>query len=384
MDKGVAMKIAAYNVENLFDRAKVFNEDLETSTPILKAESRINQIFEKDIYTAADKKEILGHLETLGLLRTDEGEFAWLRRNRGALLNRPRKKKGEKAKPVTVVANGRQDWIGWVELKTAPVDEVAVLNTGRVIRDVNADVLAVVEAENRTALKQFSDALLEQVNGRPYDQIMLIDGNDDRGIDVGLMTKLGYDIGLMRSHVQELRANGEPVFARDCPEYAVTTPNNETIWFLPNHFSSKFGGNDPSKIARRADQAAKVAEIYRRLRKEKQNKVVVLGDFNDTPDSAPLQSLLAETDLKDVSLHPKFDTGPFKGKGTFGNGSDKNKIDYLLLSPALFKRVTACGLFRMGAWPGKQNPKWPVYPEVKEERDVASDHHVIWVEIRDP
>ena len=84
------MKIAAYNVENLFDRAKVFNEDIETSTPILKAESRINQIFEKDIYTAADKKEILGHLETLGLLRTDEGEFAWLRRNRGALLNRPR------------------------------------------------------------------------------------------------------------------------------------------------------------------------------------------------------------------------------------------------------------------------------------------------------
>lgn len=378
------MKFASYNVENLFDRAKVFNEDVAVSTPILKAESRVNQIFEKEVYTAADKKEILKHLETLGLLRSDEGEYAWLRRNRGALLHRPRTKKGEKPKPVTVVANGRGDWIGWVELKTAPVREEAVLNTGRVIRDVNADVLAVVEAENRTALHQFSAALLEEVNGRPYDQIMLIDGNDDRGIDVGLMTKLGYDIGLMRSHVQDLRENGEPVFSRDCPEYEVTTPKGETIWFLPNHFSSKFGGDNPDKKKRRADQAAKVAEIYRRLRKEKQNKVVVLGDLNDTPDSEPLQELLANTDLKDVSLHPKFDTGPFKGKGTFGNGSDKNKIDYLLLSPALYKRITACGLFRMGAWPGKQNPKWPVYPELKDEKDVASDHHVIWVEIRDP
>jgi hypothetical protein len=44
---------------------------------------------------------------------------------------------------------------------------------------------------------------------------------------------------------------GEPIYSRDCPEYAVTTPTGERIWVLPNHFKSKFGGNDPASIAKR-------------------------------------------------------------------------------------------------------------------------------------
>lgn len=373
------MKIAAYNVENLFNRAKAFEAQQEIATEVLKAESRLNQIFTQPVYSDDDKAEIIEHLKRLRLLRSDEGPYAWLRRLRGKLLNRPR----DRSKPVTVVAAGRESWVGWVELKSVPVGETAILNTGRVIRDVDADILAVVEAENRIALKQFSDTMLRKVDGRPYDQIMLIDGNDDRGIDVGLMTKLGYDIGLMRSHVHDLGEFGGTIFARDCPEFAVNTPKGETIWVLPNHFSSKFGGDNPAKRARREGQARQAAAIYARLRDEGHDKVVVLGDFNDTPDSPPLQPLLAETDLKDISEHPSFDTGPFKGKGTFGPGTDRNKIDYLLLSPALFARVAAGGLFRMGAWPGKR-PKWPVYPQLKSETMVASDHHVVWAEISEP
>jgi endonuclease/exonuclease/phosphatase family metal-dependent hydrolase len=130
-------------------------------------------------------------------------------------------------------------------------------------------------------------------------------------------------------------------------------------------------------------QAAKVAEIYNRLKKEGDRNIVVLGDFNDTPDSAPLRSLLKDTDLKDVSQHPAFDTGTYKGTGTFGPGTAAHKIDYLLLSPALFKRVTSCGLFRKGAWPGNgAKPRWEVYPELKREEHAASDHHLIWAELK--
>lgn len=79
-------------------------------------------------------------------------------------------------------------------------------------------------------------------------------------------------------------------------------------------------------------------------------------------------------------MDPTFDTGEFAGKGTFGLGNDNNKIDYLLLSPALFARVTSCGLFRKGAWPGKSPRRWTVYEELKEEAHVASDHHAVsWV-----
>jgi endonuclease/exonuclease/phosphatase family metal-dependent hydrolase len=378
------MKIAAFNVENLFDRAKILNQDDEAETQsILDAVSQLNSLFEHDSYTNDILKQMGQLVVQLGLDKSDEGTFVILRQIRGRIISRPRNQ------PFEFKASGRQDWVGWAELRTAPVNEIAVMNTGRVIRDVDADILAVVEAENRVALKQFSDLILEEVGGTPYTQIMVIDGNDQRGIDVGLMTKTDYEIGLMRSHIHDLQDDGTPIFSRDCPEYSVKTLSGETIWILPNHFKSKFGGDNPDSRQKRLVQATRTAQIYQRLRSEGQNLVVVLGDLNDTPDSPPLQPLLTDTDLKDVSAHPSFDTGEFTGRegtdergiGTFGLGNDDQKIDYLLLSPDLFSRVRASGLFRKGAWPGTRPPRWSVYPELKKEIHVASDHHVIWAEL---
>lgn len=384
------MKIAAFNVENLFDRAKAFNEDLEDAQRAIRATAELNAVFEEEVYTPARKNRILELVETLELNRFNEGPVALVRTIRGKVLKRPQ------SGGVEVVADGRGDWIGWAELKTAPVDEVAVLNTGRVIRDVDADILAVVEAEDRVALKKFTQFVSGKVNEElpaaerpaPYAQIMLVDGNDNRGIDVGLMTKAGFEIGLMRSHIHDLKPDGNPIYSRDCPEYAVTTPDGETIWVLPNHFKSKFGGDNPDSRAKREAQARRTAEIYQALRDDGQDKVVVLGDMNDRPDSDPLQPLLEGTDLRDVSERDDFEfefnlppRPTNRGIGTFGLGNDSNKIDYLLLSPALFGRVTAAGLFRKGAWPGKRPPRWEVYEQLEEEIQVASDHHVIWVEI---
>ncbi len=376
------MRIAAYNVENLFDRTKVLsNPNPALTSTVLSAEAELNRLFQKPVYTAADKTRIVALMTTLGLTKKDEGPFVWLRKIRGKIVKRP------KTGPMTVVADGRASWVGWVEHKTAPVNDIAIMNVGRVLRDVGADILAVVEAENRIALKEFTDIVLLSVNaetpgtGTRYASVMLIDGNDTRGIDVGLLTKQGFSIGDMRSHVADPADNGGPLFSRDCPEYAVTTPGGETIWVLPNHFKSKFGGNDPASQGRRRQQAERVAAIYRGLRNSGAENIVVLGDFNDTPGSAPLKELLTNTDLKDVSEHPSFDTGEFAGKGTFGLGNDGDKIDYLLLSPRLFGKITKAGLFRKGAWPGAQPKRWSTYPELKEPIHAASDHHLIWVDL---
>lgn len=380
------MKIAAFNVENLFDRARAFNADSESTTQaILDATAEINGLFERSQYSAADLERIAELIVVLGLDKSDQGPYVLLRQIRGRLISRPHNK------PFVLTANGRGDWVGWAELRTAAVNEVAIMNTGRVIRDVDADILAVVEAEDRVALKQFSDQVLTEVGGQPYERVMVIDGNDDRGIDVGLMTRAGYEIGLMRSHIHDIRPAGGLIYSRDCPEYEITTPGGESIWVLPNHFKSKFGGDNPESRAKREAQATRTAEIYERLRADGHANVVVLGDFNDTPDSPPLARLLANTDLTDVSDHPRFDTGEFRGRpgtdergiGTFGLGNDNQKIDYLLLSPTLFNRVTASGLFRKGAWPGSRPPRWTVYPELQRDVHVASDHHVIWAEIAD-
>jgi endonuclease/exonuclease/phosphatase family metal-dependent hydrolase len=377
------MRFAAFNVENLFDRAKVFN-DTPPGAPnphqdIIDGEAELNILFEKPVYTAADKARMLVLFHTLGLLNANESEFAWLRRIRGKIIHRFQDGRRE------IVADGRDDWIGWVELKTEAVDEVAVELTARVIFDANADVLAVIEAENRVVLKRFQTFMAEKF-GVPerYPHLMLIDGNDDRGIDVGLATGPDIPIGKMLSHVDEVRG-GRTVFSRDCPEFEIRTPSGNDVLIMVNHFKSKFGNQSQSN-ARRKKQAEVVAEYYEARIAEGVENIIVMGDLNDRPGSAPLKPLL-DTSLRDVSEHPAFTDFEFlanngnRGIGTYDLGNDADKIDFLLVSPNLFGKITNGGLWRMGAWPGSQPVRWQTYPELTRREHAASDHHLIFADI---
>ena len=56
----------------------------------------------------------------------------------------------------------------------------------------------------------------------------MVDGNDDRGIDVGVLTRAGYTIEEVRSHVDDTDATGE-IFSRECAGYLIATPGNRPI-----------------------------------------------------------------------------------------------------------------------------------------------------------
>jgi endonuclease/exonuclease/phosphatase family metal-dependent hydrolase len=372
------MRLAAFNVENMFRRPVALNAATwSEGRPIIEAYARLEQLLEEPAYTTADKREILRLIDRLGLTRSDESRWVVLRRSRGQLLRRRRD--GE----VEVVAGGRGDWIGWLELKREALDETATRNTARVIADVDADVLAVIEAEDRTALVRFNRDVLPNGFGAgeqpwSYDHAMLIDGNDDRGIDVGLFSKAEYDIATMRSHVDDRGPDHEPLFSRDCAEYEVTVPGGQPVLVMVNHFKSKGYGRQADNDARRRAQATRVAAIYRARRADGRERVAVMGDLNDTPDSEPLQPLLAGTDLRDVSEHPAFEADA--RAGTFGTSNDK--IDYILLSPALFDLVTAAGVNRSGVWHGPRvrNP-WPMLETLTRPEEAASDHAAIWCEL---
>jgi endonuclease/exonuclease/phosphatase family metal-dependent hydrolase len=369
------MRIASFNVENLFDRAKALDpQDWGAGRTALEQHARINRLLAEPVYTDAVKAEILDALDQLGLKNDDAGgEFALLRQNRGHLLKRP------KNAPVEVVASGRDDWVGWVELKMEPVDELATQHTAMVIRDVGADIQAVVEADDRISLRDFSEIVLHGVKAPPFEHVMLIDGNDDRQIDVGVLTRKGFDITSIRSHVDDADNGSSPIFSRDCPEYTIKTREGNEIVVLVNHLKSKGFGTQADSNKRRRRQAEQVAKIYRRIRKEGQKYVAVVGDFNDTPDSDPLAPLIEETDLRDISEHPKFvsDGRP----GTFANGAASNKIDYILLSPALFNKVSGGAVFRKGVWGGKNGTLFEHYPSMTGPEEAASDHAALYADL---
>ena len=114
-EKDDAMRIASFNVENLFERAVALNQDQWTSDQgenpsrwaagreTLEIYSKLNVLLRKQTYTPADQAQIIGYLVALGLEKSDESKLVILRRNRGSLVKRAR------GAPMQVVAGGRLD-----------------------------------------------------------------------------------------------------------------------------------------------------------------------------------------------------------------------------------------------------------------------------------
>lgn len=369
------MRLATFNVENMFDRAKALNLDVwADGKPVLEDFSRLNTLVQLPVYTVAVKAELLEIMKRhKGLLTTGESKFIRLRDIRGRLVHRP------KSKPAEIAANGRDEWIGWFELEREPVKEAATENTARIIGLLKADVLCVVEAEDRTGLKRFNADVLPSVGVSALDRVMLIDGNDDRGIDVGILARSGFEFVEMKSHVDDMDADGI-IFSRDCAEYRVLTDQGNTLLVLVNHFKSKGYGTPAASAAKRLRQATRVREIYDERIAEGFDYIAVVGDLNEIPDASPMDPLLRQgSTLVDIMAHPVFlgDGRP----GTHGNGTKSAKLDYILMSPKLAAKATAGGIERSGVWGGKNGTLFPHLPSIKVETDAASDHAALWVDL---
>ncbi len=378
-------RIASFNVENLFERPKAFDtEDWNNGEPILKAYQELNSIFAKSIYSNADKARMLQLLVDMDIYflnahnairrnYTQSPQWAWLRKNKGAFDRQP----NDETQNIEIIANGRQDWIGWVELAKEPSSELSIRMTAKVIQEVNAQIIGIVEAEDRPSLVRFNNELLEGL----YGHIMLVDGNDNRGIDVGIMTAEDFKIGTIRSNV-DVKEDGFPVFSRDCPEYEIQTPNGNTIYVLVNHFKSQTGGGGE----KRKQQAKEVRTIVDRLVTEGKH-VIVMGDLNEGP--APTDPHVANFDplytdncpLIDCYSLPDFQIG--NRPGTFKSCGIRNRLDYIFISKSLRDHYRGGGLFRKGLWGDRVSrpDDWETYPEMNQSFDQASDHALIYVDL---
>lgn len=372
------MRIASFNVENLFARPKAMAEeqgDAATRKKVLAAHARLSALLDRPSY-AGREADILGLLDTLGLLRSDDAPYVRMRTMRGRhLLKRPR------SGPVVLAAAGRPDWVGWLELKTVAVNVTATENIARVLDEVGADVVTVVEADDRPGLQLFSESLLPAVGGTPYEQVMVVEGNDERGIDVGLMARADYRLVQMRTHIFDTDGSGT-VFSRDCCEYHLDTPLGNRVVVLANHFKSKgySSPGDPVGGRRRRRQAERVARIVAALRDEGVEMFAVTGDLNDDPTSDALAPLLEDGTLVDISAHPDFDWN--HRKGTYGSGNETAKIDYILLSPALFSHAQGGGVFRKGVWRGpRTKDPWEILPTLTSKVEEASDHALLYADL---
>ncbi len=134
-------------------------------------------------------------------------------------------------------------------------------------------------------------------------------------------------------------------------------------------------------------QAERLTEIYLQLRSQGKENVIVAGTLNAVSYCFSLASLLQKTDLKDISKHPAFNVAVEKEKDAgylcmkvSRMGLNIKQKDYLMLSPELFSRVKNSGLNRKAMWPENASP-WQVYKSIKNAKQAASEHAVVWGEI---
>jgi len=98
------IRIASFNVENLFARPKAFDlPDWNAGKPVLKAYEKVSALLQKPGYSATDKIRIRDLLVTLDIYTIDHAtgvirrnqtlnpKWAWLRKNRRL---RPSRRKG--------------------------------------------------------------------------------------------------------------------------------------------------------------------------------------------------------------------------------------------------------------------------------------------------
>ncbi len=115
------MRIATYNVENLFSRVHAMNsDDPEKTTVVLAAVAELQRLIAHDVYTEADKARMLEILKKHKATGTG-GPF-FLQETRRRLYSNGK-----------IVADGREDWIGSIEWRRDLIQGPAIENTGRII-----------------------------------------------------------------------------------------------------------------------------------------------------------------------------------------------------------------------------------------------------------
>jgi len=251
------------------------------------------------------------------------------------------------------------------------------MNTARVIAAVDADIVTVVEAEDRPGLVRFNEMILDPLfrasNREGYPYVLVIDGNDERGIDVAILSR--YPITDITTHVFDSRGRST-IFSRDCAEYFVDVPGVDgKLLVMANHFTSKGSDFDGSK--RRIFQARRVKEIVADRMSQGFTHIAVCGDLNDTPQDSSVAPLTKWAELSDsVDLFKDRIDPTHNRLGTYSTGL--HQLDYILLSETLANAAVAGGIERRGYYAPRT---FPSFDTVTSKKVHASDHHCVWVDL---
>lgn len=248
----------------------------------------------------------------------------------------------------------------WQSLSRASVPNKPLkkaLSLADCVLDVLPEIIALNEVGGEESLQNFSKYFLED-RYQPY----LIEGNSDRGIDVGYLVRrdLDLDIELISHKNREINflyphersllpSKKSHLFSRDCSELRVLGENGKPrlICFLV-HLKSKLDleGIDPYGNLRRAAEVETLVQIYKESKENfKDAHRMVIGDFNGIArkqgHEPAFDKIYDETDLLNAleiaGLDEEFSTTQVQFMRS--GGRELLQFDYIFLSECLHQSL---------------------------------------------
>jgi endonuclease/exonuclease/phosphatase family metal-dependent hydrolase len=251
------------------------------------------------------------------------------------------------------------------------------------IAAVDAEVLGVQEAEDVDTLQGFAAQELADLG---YRHVVLVEGNDPRLIDLGVLSRLPIGgVTSWRHSVHPARPD-KPVFSRDLLEVEILNERRtKTLFTLyNNHLKSHFVPHDEDPVAgaaeanaRRQEQAERAAAIIT-ARTRPRTRFAVVGDMNDPPESEFLAPLVAgplrladglaeaQEDGPAPKDNPPAPSRPWSHRFKESRRAARYELfDHIWLSPALAGLQQGAGINRRR----------------KLNKD-GSDHDPVWVDLQ--
>ena len=210
--------------------------------------------------------------------------------------------------------------------------------TEAILADLNPDVALVVETGGRAAAEELRAAL--KARGRDYPFLSVVEGEDpERRLavlakwlpeTVAHDTAATYNLGMSVVRVQ--RGFAHVVFRWD---------NGYRLHVIGAHLKSKLFDPRGQTDMRRYEARLLRALVTAILEADATANVLVLGDFNDAPDSSPLNTIINRRTPPDKQL---YDLRPVDLQGTcwthLQDGEDTySRIDYAIASRGLLPEV---------------------------------------------
>jgi endonuclease/exonuclease/phosphatase family metal-dependent hydrolase len=218
---------------------------------------------------------------------------------------------------------------------TKPREELERL--AATIRRMDADVLALQEVENRGYLQRFVDVLIPDLG---YDHVVLYEGNNYRGIDVAVLSRLPVGPVTSYRHLQFPDGKGGTMsFQRDLLQVRIEPPQAKPFDVFVIHLKSKRGGDTPESLAIRMGEAKQIRDVFDGLLAgDPMARFLLCGDYNDTLDSEPVKTILGAGSGQLTSFAGDL---PEDQRVTYNREPHRSMIDFILASPGMARGYQA-------------------------------------------